>query len=274
MLDLFRQEKDSQLFEHKDFGKIRVIEKNGDIWFVAKEICDVLELGNSRQAVTRLDEEEKDVISNDTLGGKQEMAIINESGLYSLVLTSRKPEAKAFKKWVTSEVLPSIRKKGSYSVVGFQVPKTLPAALRLYALEIEAKEKAIQERDLAIKTKAYIGSKREATAMVTASIAKKKVLALENKLGEGKLFKTAKAIDWLTEYFEIKQGFWVTLGKQLTNISKQICAPIGKIQTPEYANPINTYHITAIAAFKELVNQDYKLLADYRIRKLKLREVK
>jgi len=67
MLDLFRQEKDSQLFEHKDFGKIRVIEKNGDIWFVAKEICDVLELGNSRQAVTRLDEEEKDVISNDTL---------------------------------------------------------------------------------------------------------------------------------------------------------------------------------------------------------------
>jgi len=70
---------------------------------VAKDVCDVLEIGNSRDAISNLDEDEKGVVNTDTLGGKQEMRIINESGLYSLILRSRKPEAKAFKKWITSK---------------------------------------------------------------------------------------------------------------------------------------------------------------------------
>ena len=92
-----------------------IIGENGEPWFVAADVCKVLEIRNSRDAISRLDDDEKDVVSTDTLGGKQEMTIINESGLYSLILTSRKPEAKTFKKWVTSEVLPSIRKTGSYA---------------------------------------------------------------------------------------------------------------------------------------------------------------
>lgn len=95
---------------------VRVVEIKGEIWFVLKDVCNVLGHSNSRQAATRLDADEKGVITNDTLGGPQETTIINESGMYSLVLTSRKPEARQFKKWITSEVLPSIRKTGQYQI--------------------------------------------------------------------------------------------------------------------------------------------------------------
>lgn len=107
-----------QIFENSQFGSIRTVMQEGEPWFVAKDVCDVLELGNSRQALTRLDEDEKGVISTDTLGGSQEMSIVNEPGLYTLILGSRKPEAKAFKRWVTHEVLPAIRKTGRYAAPG------------------------------------------------------------------------------------------------------------------------------------------------------------
>ena len=93
---------------------IRVIERNDEPWFVLNDVCRVLEHTNSRVASQRLDDDEKGVTNVYTLGGSQEVVIINESGLYSLVLTSRKPEAKRFKKWVTASVLPAIRKTGSY----------------------------------------------------------------------------------------------------------------------------------------------------------------
>ena len=83
-----------QVFRNAEFGEIRTVEQGGDTWFIANDVCRALELDNSRQALSRLDEDEKDVTLNDTLGGMQTMAIINESGLYSLVLSSRKPEAK------------------------------------------------------------------------------------------------------------------------------------------------------------------------------------
>ena len=95
-------------------NEIRVTAIDGEPWFAAVDICDVLEVGNSRQALARLDDDEKGVISNDTPGGRQQLAAVNEAGMYTLVLTSRKPEAKAFKRWVTHEVLPAIRRTGVY----------------------------------------------------------------------------------------------------------------------------------------------------------------
>lgn len=103
-----------KVFENKQFGQVRSIVKDGEPWFVAADVCRALDVGNSRQALTRLDEDEKGVISNDTLGGRQEMSIVSEAGLYSLVLGSRKPEAKLFKRWITHEVIPAIRKHGGY----------------------------------------------------------------------------------------------------------------------------------------------------------------
>jgi prophage antirepressor-like protein len=94
---------------------LRVVFTASEPWFVAADVCALLTISNNRDALGRLDDDEKGVGSIDTLGGTQEMTIVNESGLYSLILGSRKPEAKKFKKWVTSEVLPAIRKNGYYA---------------------------------------------------------------------------------------------------------------------------------------------------------------
>ena len=101
-------------FENAAFGKIRTLTIHGEPWFVAADVCKALELGNPSMTVERLDADEKGISSIDTLGGKQRMAIINEPGLYSVILCSRKPEAKAFKRWITHEVIPAIRKYGGY----------------------------------------------------------------------------------------------------------------------------------------------------------------
>ena len=103
----------SFLFEN---NPIRVINRKGSIWFVAADVGTVLALTNVRASVALLDDDERGVNTIDTPSGRQEMSIINESGLYALILRSRKPEAKRFRKWVTSEVLPVIRKTGKYSV--------------------------------------------------------------------------------------------------------------------------------------------------------------
>lgn len=101
-----------------DDALVRVVDRDGDPWFVLVDVCRVLEMGNPSQAASRLDDDEKGIISSDTLGGSQEVIIVSESGLYSLILTSRKPEAKRFKKWVTAELLPTLRKTGRYEALG------------------------------------------------------------------------------------------------------------------------------------------------------------
>ena len=114
-----------QLFADKGF-KIRVIMRLGDPWFVAKDTCDCLAIADASQACQNLDDDEKQVVTRefDSLlfreSKAQAMTLISESGLYTLVMRSNKPEAKVFRKWVTSEVLPSIRKTGSYGVTQTQ----------------------------------------------------------------------------------------------------------------------------------------------------------
>ncbi|WP_163538271.1 phage antirepressor KilAC domain-containing protein [Gracilibacillus sp. YIM 98692] len=96
--------------------QLRIINNGDETEFVAKDVCDILEIKNSRMALSRLDGDEKGVSSIDTHGGYQKIGTVNEFGLYNLVLSSRKPEAKQFKRWVTHEVIPSIRKNGYYEL--------------------------------------------------------------------------------------------------------------------------------------------------------------
>ena len=103
-----------KVFEHEKFGSVRTVYQNNEPWFVAKDVCECLSISKYRNAISRLDEDEREPFEVDTLGGKQEMTAINEYGLYSLVLSSRKPEAKEFKRWITHEVIPAIRKTGMY----------------------------------------------------------------------------------------------------------------------------------------------------------------
>lgn len=129
-----------QIFKNNQFGNVRIVMKDQEPWFVAKDICNCLEINNSRQALIRLDDDEKSsVILNDGTPGNPEKSIVNEYGLYSLVLSSRKPEAKEFKRWITHDVIPQIRKTGQYVA---DIPRTLPDALRAYANEVEEHNKA------------------------------------------------------------------------------------------------------------------------------------
>lgn len=108
---------DMKVFENSDFGQIRTVLQDSEPWFVVADVCRVLEIGNPSQATARLDDDEKmtTLISNEgAASGKSSMAFVNEPGLYALVLGSRKPEAKAFKRWITHEVIPEIRCHGAY----------------------------------------------------------------------------------------------------------------------------------------------------------------
>ena len=126
---------DLQIFNNDRFGQVRIVPVDGELMFVAKDVCDCLEITKYRDAISRLDSDERGSVKLDTPGGKQDIAAINEYGLYNLVLSSRKPEAKEFKRWITHDVIPAIRKTGSYSIV---IPQTLPEALRAYADEVES----------------------------------------------------------------------------------------------------------------------------------------
>lgn len=121
-----------QVFNNAMFGDVRIILQGNEPWFVAKDVCDCLEHTNTTMALQRLDADERAKLN---LGRQGETNVINEYGLYNLVLSSRKPEAKEFKRWIAHDVLPSLRKYGTYSM---DIPRTLPDALKAYASEIEA----------------------------------------------------------------------------------------------------------------------------------------
>ena len=136
-----------QVFDNEEFGTIRAIrDVDGESSFVAKDVCRALGIGNSRQALQRLDDDEKGVSSIDTPGGEQQMQIVSEAGLYVLVLGSKKPEAKAFKRWVTHEVLPALRRDGGYMVERHESPEeTMARAVLLAQTTIDRQKARIAE---------------------------------------------------------------------------------------------------------------------------------
>jgi prophage antirepressor-like protein len=166
--------------------QVRTIIIDGEPWFVAKDVCDILDFANLSETIKRLDEDEVSSIEViDSLGRNQDTNIVNEAGLYSLVLGSRKPEAKDFKRWITHEVIPQIRQTGAYSLNPYQLIAT--------AL-IEA-NKILAERDAQIQQlipkaeffDAVAGSK---TAISMGEAAK--IIYEETHLGRNKLFKVLR----------------------------------------------------------------------------------
>jgi prophage antirepressor-like protein len=145
----------TQIYRYEDFD-VRTVNKNGAPWFVAADVCRVLELGNPTMALERLDEDEKALISIEGLSrGNDNANIINEPGLYTLILGSRKPQARAFKRWITHDVIPSIRKHGLYATDELLAdPDILIAALQELKAERERTKMlqltaAIQEQQIA-----------------------------------------------------------------------------------------------------------------------------
>ena len=137
-----------QLFKSDTFGTLRVVtDENGNPWFLGKEVAKVLGYKNPNDAIGKhIDDEDKGVAKCDTLGGTQSFIIINESGFYSLAMASKLPQAKQFKRWVTAEVLPQIRRTGGYILTHNEQGETL-SDLEIMARALEISQRTISQKD-------------------------------------------------------------------------------------------------------------------------------
>lgn len=179
------------VFNNENFGDVRTVRIDDEPWFVGKDVADILGYNNSSKAIgDHVDDEDKGVTKCYTLGGAQEMTIINESGLYSLILSSKLESAKKFKRWVTSEVIPQIRKTGSY-----HAPKTYAEALRRLADEAEKME-ALQKQNQLMQPKAefFDAVTDSKTAIPLGDVAK----ILDMGIGRNKLFEFLRQKSILT----------------------------------------------------------------------------
>lgn len=161
-----------KVFNYQD-NEVRTVEINGEPWFVLKDVCSVLGLGSAHKVADRLDEDERNQIPlTDSLGREQETTIVNESGLYNVILRSDKPEAKPFRKWVTSEVLPSIRKTGSYNQKPLS-PVEMFAMQAQINLEQERRLAAVENRqgELTLQVQHNSDAMDKVTAAYTAPLA-------------------------------------------------------------------------------------------------------
>lgn len=144
-----------QIFENKEFGRIRTIEKNNQVYFIGNDVASILGYERTAKAILdHVEQEDKDVVPiQDSIGRMQNTAIINESGFYSLVLSSKLPSARRFKRWVTSEVLPSIRKNGGYiaNQENLSDSELMAKALLVAQNTINSKNKQLEEAQKKIK---------------------------------------------------------------------------------------------------------------------------
>ena len=217
-----------QVFNNAIFGNVRIIMQNNEPWFVAKDVCDCLEHTNTTMALQRLDDDERTKLN---LGRQGETNVINEYGLYSLVLSSRKPEAKEFKRWITHEVLPSIRKYGVYNMA---IPRTLPDALKAYANEIDEhnKTKALLE---AQKPKVLFADAVSAseTSILIGELAKiLKQNGVEN-LGQNRLFEILR-----------RDGFLISRKGTSYNMPTQRSMELGLFKIKETAINHSDGHVS------------------------------
>lgn len=180
------------VFSNENYGNIRTVQINDEPWFIGRDIAEVLGYSNTRDALARhVDEEDKDdVVIPDAIGREQNTAIINESGLYSLILSSKLESARKFKRWITSEVIPQIRKTGSY-----HAPKTYAEALRRLADEAEKME-ALQKQNQLMQPKAefFDAVTDSKTAIPLGDVAK----ILDMGIGRNKLFEFLRQKSILT----------------------------------------------------------------------------
>ena len=264
-----------QLFQNAGF-KIRVIMRASEPWFVAKDACDCLEIADASQACKNLDDDEKQVVARSPelsllfteSSNAPTMTLISESGLYALVMRSNKPNAKVFRKWVTSEVLPSIRKTGGYGIRTVDDMINDPdTAIRLLTqlkiLRLQNKQLEM-ERDEAIRTKVMIGSSREETAMATASSKSRECakLTTENEelkdaVGRGTNWRTVAMMraEWIRDFGHAPD--WHKLKKFSANFPKEM-KPVKDVEVKvvlsngsEKVNLLTRYHREAWAKYRE-----------------------
>lgn len=194
-----------QIFQNRAFGAVRVVEHEGEPWFVAKDVCECLELTDVSKTISLLDDDEKGTNSIRTPGGKQDMLIVSEPGLYSLVLRSRKPEAKAFKRWIVHEVIPSIRRTGGYGALALPNFRNPAEAARAWAdkeeqrLLEEQKRLALEQRMEEVKPKVVFAESIEVakTSISVGEMAKLIKQATGYGIGQNRFFEWLRSRGYL-----------------------------------------------------------------------------
>lgn len=180
----------SQIFENPEFGRVRTTVIDGEPWFVAADVCHALDIGNPSDALNRLDDDERTLVSIEGASNGKPVNGVNEPGLYSLVLGSRKPEAKAFKRWITHEVIPAIRKTGGYHIEELTGRELMAKALIEAQAVLAEKDKRIEEmRPKEIFADAVSASKTSILVRDLAKVIKQNGV----DIGQNRLF------DWLRE---------------------------------------------------------------------------
>lgn len=278
-----------QLFNNPEFGGVRGCEEpDGTIWVVAKDVAKALEYPESSLAqlsnlLAKVPDAWKGHKQIKTLGGEQNVLILTEQGLYFFLARSDKPKALPFQMWLANDVVPSIRKTGSYSI---ELPQTYAAALRALADKAEAleaaeaaKQAAIEaltvteeQRDKAVREKSWIGSKREATAMATAATAIKKAIRLDaendclrEQIGDSRDWKSVKAQGkTLRRYFDLtRPGVYVAIGKRMSRLSTSMGKGKLALEDSQYGTT-GAYHIDVWDRFFATCKTDLNFMRSYR----------
>lgn len=269
---------DMQIFECERFGQVRVVEQDDEPWFVAKDVAACIDYDPSsvNKMCNLCRERDKMVVSasdfdSDELSesGNARITLISESGLYRILAKCNLPKCEPFESWVFDEVLPSIRKRGVFATDDF-IQKTLDdpdwAISMLIKVKQEREQRRLAEaqRDEAIRTKAWIGTRREATAMNTASQKSKECERLREQLGDAQNWKTVTAIPWLRQYFAESKGLYGAIANKL----KAICFEFGyerrDIPDMKYGT-VKAYPIEAINILRIRIMGDPNMLGKYRL---------
>ena len=249
-------------FSNNEFGEIRVLEVSNEPWFVGKDVAEVLGYAEPRSVVAKkVDAEDKGVSKMATASGTQEMTIINESGLYSLILSSKLPNAKKFKRWVTGEVLPSIRRNGAYMTEN-TIEKALSSPDFLIQLATKLKEEQEKAKELEDKLEKNSKMIKQIEASKNSMLVREVAKVLSNKhsivIGEKRLYNKLREWGWVfknsTEakqeairhgYLEVRERIYETLtgphtayttrvtGKGQRKILEKLLMELEEVQTNE-----------------------------------------
>ena len=253
------------LFESNN---VRVVMKDEEPWFVAKDVAEVLGYVNSRKAIADHCKAVDTVTIRDGSSGNPNMTIIPERDMYRLIMRSKLPAAERFEEWVVGEVLPSIRKYGAYAtqdLLDRMLEDPDYAINLLQKLKYERQQKKLLEyqRDEALRTKALIGNRREATAMATASNAVQRCGKLEDEIGNGKTWKQCTAMGWVKNFFVTSRGMWSVLGRKMATLSVDMGYEVRKIENSSYGT-VNAYHVNVWEEFRSRVESNPEMMWKYR----------
>lgn len=257
-----------QVFRNGAFGSVRVVEHKGEPWFVASDVAKALGYANPQEAtrehckkVNKITQPSKSLTS--VKRPPTFINIIPESDVYRLVMRSNLPGAVEFQDWVCEEVIPTIRKSGGYlATKPDDTPETILARAVLIAQDTLKRVEA--ERDEAVRTKARIGSRREASAMATATSAARRAKALEAQLGLAGDYLAVKGIKWLPEIFDLtKGGTYSQIGKYLKRLSLTKNYMV-KTAPDSLHESVGLYHKDIIALFRKQLDEIPSLMRKYR----------